>query len=359
MIALWRKKILFSTGKLTLFFLFCFYFLFFSVDYALHISALHLFRVPFSQLSLYYGVQFFKRLEITLSFALLLATLYQVIRSIRDRELVPLFVGGVSLKSYLATFWSLSLFSIVILYGNEECFLPRVLPFITRFEAKYLGKRGKNSSLKRVLYLSEEEQIFYQTYSVDRREWRDLYWITSPHSLLHAHTLTSLPPDFQARFVDFFSLSSSGHFSLQNRQLLCNFSLPLRIGFETLSEREKPPLHMAFSQVYRAGHLALQRGDKNRARELFAHVHEKLSLFILSLLTPPLAAYSSLSWSRSPFFFLTLLCNLLFFLSSHFFRQSAAFLLQREVVSPLFFWVTLFTAVVFYVGCIAIKEMKN
>src|SRR5438445_399538 len=96
--------------KMVLLFIFCFYSLYVLIDYGAHMKTLHQEGLSFLNVIFYYTLQFAKRAEIILPFALLIGSL-KVATSLNMRgELLALVTSGISYKNLLKPFLITALF---------------------------------------------------------------------------------------------------------------------------------------------------------------------------------------------------------------------------------------------------------
>lgn len=253
MTKLWERYFLKETLKTFLLFIFCFYGLFVLIDYASHAASFHRGNNSFQwkTVGFYYLLEFVKRLEVLVPFALLLATVKTLTTMNVHNELVALMASGVKLKRLMRPFLVLGIFFTALLYLNTELLLPQVLKQIKHMDnARSLIKhKNRNQPIVRHLVLEDGSTLLFQNYDSAAENFFDAYWIKSVDSVYRIKFLFPNREQPHGRFVDLLKRSPSGELKLENSYVEKSFP-EIKFNKQTLFETITSPEEQSYSQLW-------------------------------------------------------------------------------------------------------------
>lgn len=188
---IWQRYFLREIGKVFFLFLGSFYFLFALIDYTSRTGALLPNNVKVEDLAIYYSLMFFKRIDVMLPFALLLATLRALISFNTHNELVALFGGGVSLRTLMRPFIAAALVCVALVYFSYEVLVPYTWTKMKRIEDSYASSElaRKGDRYVHDITLDDGSLVLYQSYDSARSLFFDVYWIRSIDDIYRIKTL--------------------------------------------------------------------------------------------------------------------------------------------------------------------------
>lgn len=253
MIKIWERYFLKETLKTFCLFIFCFYGLFVLVDYASHAASFHRGTTSFQWkiIGFYYLLEFIKRLEVLVPFALLLATVKTLTTLNVHNELVALMTSGVKLKKLMRPFLLLGLFFTALLYLNTELLLPHVLKQIKHMDnaRSLLKHKNRNSPIVRHLILEDGSTLLFQNYDSTTESFFDAYWIKSVDSIYRIKFLFPNKEQPYGQFVDQLKRVSSGELKLEDSYSEKSFP-EIKFNKQTLFETITSPEEQSYSELW-------------------------------------------------------------------------------------------------------------
>lgn len=253
MIKIWERYFLKETLKTFFLFIFCFYGLFVLIDYASHATSFHRGSTSFQWkvIGFYYLLEFIKRLEVLVPFALLLATVKTLTTMNIHNELVALMTSGVKLKRLMRPFLLLGLSFTALLYLNTEVLLPQVLKEIKHMDnaRSLLKHKNRNQPLVRHLILEDGSTLLFQNYDSTSKHFFDAYWIPSVDSIYRIKFLFPYADQPLGQFVDHLKRSKSGELKLEDSYTEKAFP-EIQFNKQTLFETITSPDEQSYSELW-------------------------------------------------------------------------------------------------------------
>lgn len=304
---IWDRYFFREIVQTTLFFLFTFYGLYVLIDYANHAATLHRYHIPFrlDETALYYLCELFRRLNILLPFALLLATIKTLCRLNAQHELIALMASGVSIQRLLQPLLLVGIICTGISYLNTEMVLP-----LAQKELKKIEDKRSNASRKhrphhtQAINLEDNSILIFQSFDTDQQRFVDAYWIRNSDEIYRMKylypPLSEKPPT--GHYVDKFERNKEGDLVVKNS--LPTLPLPkLQLRQETLFETLSLPEEQSISELY--SKLPHDQAISEKESQVVAHYAHKLILPWLCLLAVIGPAPFCLRISRNlPVFFI-------------------------------------------------------
>ena len=283
-------RFLFQRLLLTfLFFLLCFFVLYVMIDLSAHgVRFLSQDKATLIGILLFYWQNFLLYLQYFASIALLLASLKVLTDCNAHCELVALQMAGLSKKTLLLPFFTLSALLSLGLYATAEWLTPSALEATLAFRAEHSQKKkipkpAKVSSFS----LGDDSEIVYQSFDAAKGEFFDVFWIKSGNDLWHMKYLRIHEQPPEGRFVDHLQRNASG--LVEKTESFATLSFPSlswkrKKALEPFVPFENRPLSTLLRQALTA--------TPDRP-SLLSHLHYKLALplfpFLLLLGVAPMA----------------------------------------------------------------------
>jgi len=337
--SIWGRYFLKSILKTTTFVLACFYGLYVLIDYAYHP-----FHAPWMELLKYYGFDLLQQLEILLPFALLIGLIRTLSNLSAHHELIALQSSGVSFHALMRPFLLVGLTCTLLLYLNNELFLPHAMQFLRKAHEKYITKKAKHNlplSAKHLL-LKDNSTLIFQSYQQSEGRFFDVYWIKNNDEI---YRMKFLYPNIEkplGEFVDYISRDSNDHFVVKesmDKQSFPDMLFFKESIFETGSEVEERPLTQLWTK------LPSKEVSSDKEAEIVAIFHHKLALPLLCLLVILGPAPFCIRATRQLALFSINAISLFSLVALYLILNSGALLIERQVLSPyLAIWVPLLTA---------------
>lgn len=332
---LWQRYLLLRFSRALLFTLSLFYGLYVLIDYASHATALHKGHHvrTVGEMALTYGAEFCRRCELLLPFSVLLATLYTLLQMNRNRELVALLGGGISLQRLLRPLLLASCLLVLLQLLLAEWVLPVALRQLRRMEERHRegGKSGGHPRVK-VVHLADGSRLLYREYDPERGALLAVYWVRSLDEIYRMEWLEpgATPP--QGHYVDRLARNDEGALTWKESTET--------LGFEemTMTDQERGelmslPEELPLSSLLRSPFVPQRSGSEGEAQWLSA-LHYKLAMPWLALFAFLLPAPLCVRFSRTfhPILLYAAMLIALFIL----YLAMGAFsvLAQRQVLPP-------------------------
>lgn len=212
---LWERYLLREIIKVFFLFLGVFFFLYTVMDYSSHAKDfLARGSINFKEMILYYAFQFFKRSDLLLPIALLIATIKVLCSLNAQRELLALQVGGLSLKRLLRPFFIVAAACVLFNFANAEWVAPKALNYLDSFRASHFkySKKGKQKVRVHMLHLKDQSKLFYQNYEADKKQFFDAIWVANNDEIWRIKYLSLAGKEPLGRYVDHMVRDKSGFF---------------------------------------------------------------------------------------------------------------------------------------------------
>lgn len=183
LLSIWERYFLREIFKVLILFIGCFYGLYVLIDYSSHTSAAYQ-HTHFRGLDLiiYYLCEFVRRADVLLPFALLIACTRTLLQLMLNSELVALMASGIPLKRLLRPFLAVGLLFTILIYLNNQYFLPAAAQELDRIEASY-SSLAKNKDKYRPsaqhIALDDNSTLLFQRYDAPGQRFFDAYWVRS------------------------------------------------------------------------------------------------------------------------------------------------------------------------------------
>jgi lipopolysaccharide export system permease protein len=192
-----------------------FYGLYVLLDYSTHASSIHHNDANFKWIDIvsFYLYEFSNRLEVLLPIALLIATIKTLTSLNVHNELVALMASGIALKRLLRPFLFLGLLFTLLMYINNQVFLPKAKTKLSHIEnVKKKDKREKMAERPQVQHviLKDDSTLLFQTYEATEERFFDAYWIRNIDDMYRIKFLypSALIP--WGQYVDHIKRNASG-----------------------------------------------------------------------------------------------------------------------------------------------------
>lgn len=335
---LWQRYLLRETIKIFILFLGCFLSLYVAIDYSVHMqSFLHTHALRFSDIALYYGLQFIKRANLLVPLALLVATIRVLTSLNAQRELLALQAAGLPLRKILRPFLFLGIVATAFNFYNAEYLLPRAADYIDAFAASHLKAPSERKSARlRVVDLKDGSRLAFQKFDKKTSTFHDLFWIRSIDDIWRIKTLTidrsqpNLPPT--GTFVDRITRGPDG--GLHKTASYPTLSIP---GLKAGGYLEKQPVKNPSNQSFRELLHILRKEtnpDSSYYNEILSVLVSKCALPLLSpLVILCMAPYCTRFKRHSSSFFLYTV-GIFGFIAFFVLLNAASILGQSQVISP-------------------------
>ncbi len=330
---IWQRYFLREITKIFTLFLFGFFFLYFAIDYSLHMQDfLKDKSIQIGDLLIYYGYQFIKRAPLLLPLALLIATVKVLTTLTHHRELVALQMSGLSTRKLLAPFFLVAICATLFNLLSYEFLLPNSLGYLDKFYAKHLrhAKAGKNNEVKSFT-LKDGTKLIYQTYLPEQKSFFDVIWLKSGQEIWRMKYLTADPENPTAKYIDRLVCNPQGFFEKKE-------SFSKRVFSEISWEKElhrkgyTPYENRSVSELFQLGYL--KKIPPFMKMEVRTQLYYKCFIPFLSLLVVIAAAPFCIRYSRTTSPFLIYACSLFAYIAFFTLMDAAVILGENRVASP-------------------------
>ncbi len=235
----------------------------------------------------YYVYQFAVHLELFVPLTFLLTTLKVLFDLGGHLELVALQSGTLSTKRLLLPFFAVAVALTSLCYANSEWFAPNAI-----FTTRTMKPKKTHTSLH-MLALEDRSELVYQRFDPAKKELFDVFWVRSSNDIWHMKTLSlaSWPPTgFGADHLVRTKLVEKTE-SFEERTFA---EIPLKT--EAPFAPFIPPENRPLSTLWK------QRGTKQaKSASIASHMHAKLAMPLLPVLTLVAIAPFGVRFSRKRF----------------------------------------------------------
>ncbi|SCA62438.1 Uncharacterized protein SCG7086_AA_00390 [Chlamydiales bacterium SCGC AG-110-P3] len=212
---LWERYFLRELAKVFFLFIFGFYFLYILIDYTSRTGSLLSNSAGFTELTVYYGLTFLKRVDLLVPFALLVGTIRALVSFNFHNELVALLSGGIPLKRLLRPFLAAGIACAILLYCNFQWLAPLAWSKVQQIEDRHSSMETSTAGHAiQDVSLNDGSLILCQSYDSARNFFFDAYWIRSIDDIwrikyLHLDTEAAV-----GKYVDHLARNEEGEFQL-------------------------------------------------------------------------------------------------------------------------------------------------
>lgn len=335
---IYQKYILKEFLSFFLFFLLCFYGLYVLIDYAGHAQTFYSSKnFSWDSFFRYYGAMFLVRAEILVPVGLLLAFLKTILRFNRQGEMVAFLAGGLSVHRLLRPLFLCGWAALLLLYMNEEWWLP-----VAGQKVSHIEESGKKNRKKRAFSATTVESVgfkdgsllFYLAYDPVSHALSDVFWIDSLEDVYHMQSLFPWRNPPKAILVDHFVRSASGELLFQGRWEERSFP---EIPFQkdrlqsTLLDPDMQPLSSLWEQ-FKSPMFEEASDRRGRLESAFAWKMLIPWFCLLALLLP---APACLRFSRQLPLFLLYARPLFTLLALYLFLDALKTVTSRQILPPV------------------------
>ena len=298
-ICLWKRYFYKEIAKTYCFILFCFYFLYVSLDLMAHIKDLHSSGVSLQTLSTYYLCIFSKRLDILLPFTILVGTIRLLLNFQSKNEFVALLTSGISNKKLLQPFLVAASLASLALYANFEFILPKALPQAIFIQESHFGKSAVQELEVpfREVMLKDGSRMIYRTYNPSVKEFQDVFWVASLDMIYHMKQLSFDPLPPTAKFVDMISRDQNGFLQKTASWKLIQMR-QMQFDVESLKNSITPIPEQSMTQLF-SQMLLYSNSSSDRANEIRNNFYYKCSFPLICILAFVAVCPYCMCFSRS------------------------------------------------------------
>lgn len=212
---LWERYLLRELFKVFFLFLGCFFFLYSLVDYSMHMQDFIADKkIQFSHIGIYYAFHFIKRADLLIPLALLIATLKVLLTMNARGELIALQASGLPRKKILRPFFFVGFLCTLFTLISSEFLLPTSLNHLDQFRKNHFKhvRHGNRKEPIHILPLKDRSKIIYQTEDIEKKQYRDVFWVRSSDEIWRMRSLSTDPSQPIGAFVDHLKRDSDGNF---------------------------------------------------------------------------------------------------------------------------------------------------
>ena len=337
---IWERYFLKQFFKIFCLFLFCFYGLYILIDYASHTGALahHHIQIHWNDIVRYYLFVFASRAEILLPIALLIAFVKTVCSLNAHQELVALMAGGIKLKTLMRPFLILGIFSVLLLYANEQFLLPDALKKLKRIEDATKHQKSRHALLAvHHTVLEDGSLLLFQDYDTNKERFFDVYWIQSIDSIYRIKYLSPYLTVPVGAFVEHIVRQLNGELLQETADEKLDFP-NMKFSPELLQSTLLDPEALSLSEL--AQEKAQFFGNVNeKESKILTAFYWKLALPWLCLLAIIAPAPFCVRFSRQMPLFLIYVFALFGLIAFYMLMDASQVIAKRQVISP--FWAIL------------------
>lgn len=312
--------------KITFLMLFSFYSLYVLIDFTSRTVNFHL---TFKQLVQYYGFLFFKRIDLLLPFALMVAGIRAVSLSNARSELIAAMAGGIPLKRLLVTLPLIGIFATIGIYMTSEWILPLAYNEINRVENSSRPDRfqeGQGTAVSHV-HLPDQSLLVYSSYQPAFKSFSQAYWINSLDEVYLIKELFPFEdPPIGKQVVRLERDQDNRLIPVETDQEIALRGLVFDL--KALEETLVPPLERSLSQLWSKRPQSKERMTRDEA-EVEAAWHKRMALPWLCFVALMLPVPSCCRFSRQQKTFL-IFCLSLFALFALYLTLSAGYTLAAS-----------------------------
>jgi len=332
---IWERYFLKEILKIFFLFIFCFYGLYILIDFSSR-SATH-YAGKFSMIEMIklYGFIFVQRMDILISFALIVAGVKTFCSLNIRNEVVALMSSGVKLKRLMRPFIWVALSLVALMYVNEQFFQPTAFRHINLLKDKHMDDNTHLDLERNIQSLEVEDggELIYHGYDSARKSFFDVYWLKGIDEIYRIKYLYPHEGNPRGKFVDHFVRSPDGEMLLAESEETHDF-LHMRFHPDRLRQSIVDPRQESLTTLLRHLPSGQTDLDDTEARTLTAFYHKMLMpwLCLLAIIGP---APFCFRFTRQLPVFLIYLVSMITLVTFYLIMNSAMILGENQVFPPL------------------------
>lgn len=331
---IWEFYFLKEFLKIFFLFLFCFFFLYATIDYSLHMQDfVKNSKLQMSELCVYYGYQFIKRATLLLPLALLISTIKVLTSFSTHREFMALQVAGLSFKRLMRPFFLMGSLCALFNFLSMEYLLPRSLGFLDKFYVEHIKQERaeKKSSMVHSLTLKDNTKLIYQSYDRETEQFFDCMWLKSANEIWKIKHLRGGKTPL-GKYVDHLVQSSQGGF--EKKESFDERAFPEILLQINYGKRGHLPIeNRSLSELFRMGFK--EKHNAYMKMELLSHFYYKCVMPLLSLLAIVAPAPFCIRNSRGASLFFLYAIALFSYIALFTLMDAAMILGENRLATPL------------------------
>ena len=332
---IWERYFLKEILKIFFLFIFCFYGLYILIDYSSRSAAHYAGKFSFLEMLRLYGFIFIQRMDILISFALIVAGVKTLCSLNIRNEIVALMSSGVKLKRLMRPFIFVALCLVAMMYINEQLFQPTAFRHINFLKDMHMDDDTHFDLERNIqrLEVVDGGELIYHGYDSARKSFFDVYWIKDINEVYRIKYLFPHEGNPRGRFVDHFVRSHDGELLLVESEETHDF-LTMNFHPERLRQSIVAPRQESISSLWQ--HLPSRQSDLDdtEARTLTSFYHKLLMpwLCLLAIIGP---APFCLRFTRQLPVFMIYLVSMIALVTFYMIMNAAMILGENQVFSPL------------------------
>lgn len=338
MIKIWERYFYKEIIKYFFFFLFVFYGLYILIDYSSHASSFHHGHSHFKLIDIakYYLFDFIQKMEILISFGLLLATIRTLTNFNSHNELIALLASGINIRKLLKPFIVLGLLMVALMYVNTQYWMPYAMEQTNHIDQKHRKEKNKLNKITAVqnIVLKDGSTILFQNYDMLDKALVDVYWVRSIDNIYRIQTLYPYANPPLGKQVEELKRGNQGQLKFLGSHDELSFQ-DMRFHKKDLFQGIIDPEDLSLTALWRKMPEYNKATNEKEAQVVSAFYHKMLMpwLCLLAVIAP---APFCVRFSRNiPLFFIYALG--LFGLVAFYLVTDATLILgKRQIFDPVF-----------------------
>lgn len=333
---IWERYFLKEILKIFFLFIFCFYGLYILIDYSSRSATYYAGKFSLFEMIKLYGFIFVQRMDILISFALIVAGVKTLCSLNVRNEIVALMSSGVKLKTLMRPFIFVALTLVALMYINEEFLQPIAFRHINYLKDMHMDDHANLDQERNVqsLEVVGQGELIYHGYDSARKSFFDVYWLKNINEVYRIKYLYPHEGIPRGRFVDHFVRHKDGELLLANSEKTLDFST-MKFNPERLRQSIVDPRQESLTSLWR--HLPSKQVnlDDAQARTLTSFYHKLLMpwLCLLAIIGP--APYC-LRFTRELPVFMIYLFSMITLVTFYLIMNSAMIIGENQVYPPIF-----------------------
>ncbi len=332
---IWERYFLKEILKIFFLFIFCFYGLYILIDYSSRSAAHYAGKFTLLEMMKLYSFIFVQRMDILISFALIVAGVKTLCSLNIRNEIVALMSSGVKLKTLMHPFIFVALCLVALMYVNEQFFQPIAFRHINFLKDIHMDD-NTNLDLERniqSLEVVDQGQLIYHGYDSARKSFFDVYWLKDTDEIYRIKYLFPHEGVPRGRFVDHFVRTKDGELLIAKSEETWDFPT-MKFNPGRLQQSIIDPRQESLTSLWK--HLPSQQFglDDMQARTLTSFFHKMLMpwLCLLAIIGP--APYC-LRFTRQLPVFMIYLVSMITLVTFYLIMNAAMIIGENQVYPPI------------------------
>ncbi len=331
---IWERYFLKEIMKIFSLFIFCFYGLYILIDFSSRSATHYAGKFSLLEMMKLYGFIFIQRMDILISFALIVAAVKTFCSLNVRNEIVALMSSGVKLKRLMRPFIFVAVAFVALMYLNEQFFQPIAFKQINYLKDQHMDDRTHYDLERNIksLEVEDEGELIFHGYDSARKSFFDVYWIKNFDEIFRIKYLYPHEGIPRGKFVDHFLRSPNGQMLLADSSETVDFP-SMNFNPERLRQSIVNPRQESLTSLWR--HLPSHTGklDDTEARTVTSFYHKLLMpwLCLLAIIGP--APYC-LRFTRQLPVFMIYLVSMIALVTFYLIMNSAQILGENQVFPP-------------------------